>query len=105
MVVCWKLVRDRIGEELSGREGVLVYRVSGEQLEALLRVKIVEEAIELAESGDVGEAVDLVEALLEWLRLKGHGLEYVLRSAEEKRRVRGGFSGGYVVVWPDRDSC
>ncbi|HIQ23969.1 MAG TPA: hypothetical protein EYH50_02855 [Pyrodictium delaneyi] len=104
-MVCWKLVRDGIGRELEGQKGVVVYRVSGSELEALLRAKIVEEAMELAESGSIEEAADLFEALREWLRLRGLGLGDLARTADEKRRRRGGFSGGYVAVWADREVC
>ena len=99
VMVCWKLVRDRVGEELLGRSDVRVYRVGGEEYEALLRAKIVEEALELAGSGDVGEVADLFEAVYAWLRARGVGLEEVEAVRERKRKERGGFDGGYVVVW------
>jgi predicted house-cleaning noncanonical NTP pyrophosphatase (MazG superfamily) len=102
-LVCWKLVRDRIAEEVRGEPGVRVFRVSGEQLDALLRAKIVEEALELAESGSVEEAADLLEALYEWLGLRGISLRVVEDVRARKREEKGGFSGGYVVVWLDRD--
>jgi len=104
-LVCWKLVRDGVGRELEGQGGVAVYRVSGGELEALLRAKIVEEAMELAESGSLEEVADLLEALREWLSLRGLALEDALRAADEKRRQRGGFSGGYVAVWLNREVC
>ena len=102
-MVCWKLVRDRVGEELRGRSGVVVYRISGEELERLLRAKIVEEALELAESGSVEEAADLLEALYAWLRLRGVGMERVEEVRRAKRMARGGFEKGYVAVWLDVD--
>ena len=101
---CWKLVRDRVVEEVSGSSNVVVLRVSGSDFEALLRAKIVEEAVELARSGSVEEAADLLEVFSAWLRVRGLRLEDVARLAEAKRRSRGGFSG-YVVVWLDRDEC
>ena len=102
-MVCWKLVRDRVGEELRGRSGVVVYRVGGEELEGLLRAKIVEEALELAESGSVEEAADLLEALYAWLGLRGVGVERVEEVRRAKRRLRGGFEKGYVAVWLSGD--
>ncbi|MET1101574.1 MAG: nucleoside triphosphate pyrophosphohydrolase [Pyrodictiaceae archaeon] len=106
-MVCWKLVRDRLGRELGSGSGdnVVVRRASGPELERLLRAKIVEEAAELAASGSFEEAVDLFEALLSWLRIKGYGLEDLVRAAEEKRRSRGSFEEGYIVFWLDRDVC
>jgi len=104
-LVCWKLVRDGVAEELRGRPGVRVVRVSGELLEGLLRAKIVEEAMELAESGSLEEAADLVEALEAWLRLRGLGGGELERARVEKRARRGGFEAGWLVFWLDRDSC
>ncbi len=70
-------------------------------MEGLLRAKIVEEALELAESGSVEEAADLLEALYAWLRLRGVGVEWVEEVRRAKRRLRGGFEKGYVAVWLD----
>jgi len=105
---CWKLVRDRVGEELEKRGGdnLIVYRVEGRDvLEMFLRAKVVEEAIEFAASGTLEEAVDVFEALYEWLRVKGVRLDEVERVMREKRRVKGGFEKGYIVVWLDRETC
>ena len=104
-MVCWKLVRDGVVEELRGRPGVRVVRVSGELLEGLLRAKVVEEAMELAESGSLEEAADLVEALVAWLRVRGLGWGDLERVRAEKRARRGGFEGGWLVFWLDRDVC
>jgi len=105
-MVCWKLVRDRVGEELlrSGG-GVRVLRVGGEDLERLLRAKIVEEAMELAEGGELEEAADLLEALYEWLRVRGVEPGRVEELRLAKKRERGGFGAGFVAVWLDRDVC
>jgi len=107
VVPCWKLVRDRVGEELERSGGnLIVYRVEDRSvLETFLRAKVVEEAVEFAASGSLEEAVDVFEALYEWLRLKGVGLDEVERVMREKRRVKGGFEKGYVVVWLDRETC
>jgi predicted house-cleaning noncanonical NTP pyrophosphatase (MazG superfamily) len=104
-VPCWKLVRDGVAREVAGSGDVVVLRFSGDALERLLRVKIVEEALELAEGGGLEEAADLYEALSEWLRVRGFSWDDLLRVAGEKRARRGGFSGGFVVVWLGRDSC
>jgi len=94
-LACCKLVRDG----LVGRVGGVVYRVDGVVLERLLRVKVVEEALEFAVSGDLGEAADLLEALLEWLRLRGVGVGVVAELMRRKRAERGGFGGGWVVCF------
>ncbi|NOZ88763.1 MAG: nucleoside triphosphate pyrophosphohydrolase [Crenarchaeota archaeon] len=96
---CWKLVRDRIAEKLRGQPGVHLARAGEGELEPLLRAKIVEEAMELAETGSLEEAADLLEALEAWLRLRGSSLDEARRLAAEKRRRRGGFDGGWVAVW------
>ena len=72
-------------------------------MEGLLRAKIVEEALELAESGSVEEAADLLEALYAWLGLRGVGVERVEEVRRAKRRLRGGFEKGYVAVWLSGD--
>ncbi len=82
-----------------------MYRASRDVLEVLLRLKVVEEALEFAESGSVEEAADIVEALSEWLRVKGLRWSDVEEARRVKRERVGGFSGGYVVVWSDRDEC
>ena len=96
-----------MGEELERSGGnLIVYRVEDRSvLETFLRAKVVEEAVEFAASGSLEEAVDVFEALYEWLRLKGVGLDEVERVMREKRRVKGGFEKGYVVVWLDRETC
>lgn len=104
-MVCWKLVRDRIGEELARSGGAYVIRVGGGELEALLRAKVVEEAMEFAESGRLEEAADLLDALLDWLSLRGEGLERVEELRRKKRAERGGFLGGYVAVWREGGPC
>jgi predicted house-cleaning noncanonical NTP pyrophosphatase (MazG superfamily) len=103
-VVCWKLVRDGVASAVGG-DGVRVLRVEGEALEALLRAKVVEEAMEFAESGSLEEVADLLEALGAWLRLRGVDWGRVEELRRAKKAERGGFEGGFVVVWPDRDVC
>jgi predicted house-cleaning noncanonical NTP pyrophosphatase (MazG superfamily) len=100
---CWKLVRDRIGEELSG--SVLVLRASGGELERLLRFKLVEEAVEFALTGSIEELADLVDVVEALLRLRGLSWDAVERVRAEKRRRFGGFEAGVVAVWLDRDRC
>jgi len=61
--------------------------------------------MEFAASGSIEEAADVYDVLSEWLRVRGLSWDDVLRVVEAKRRSRGGFSGGYVVVWADKDTC
>jgi len=94
---CWKLVRDRVAREIAG-EGRPVRRLEGRELEEYLLAKIVEEARELAETGDPEEAGDLLEALLAWARLRGLTLADIERIAAAKRRERGGFDEGLAAL-------
>ena len=93
---CRKLVRDQVGAEAASR-GARVRRASPGELEWLLRRKVVEEAIELLESGDPEEAADVLEALEAWAGAAGHGWEMVLAARREKRARRGGFREGFVL--------
>jgi len=93
---CWKLVRDGIGREIAAGGGE-ARRVGPGELEEWLLAKILEEAGELARSGDPVEAADLLEALLAWARLRGLTLDDLLRIAEAKRAEKGGFEEGYIA--------
>ncbi len=93
-----KLVRDGLARLLEAR-GCRIGRASGRKLERLLLDKIVEEALELASSGDIGEAADLIEALHSWLRVSGHTWKDLEETRLRKRVERGGFEGGYVLEW------
>ena len=92
-----KLVRDRLGVELESA-GVRVRRVEGAELERMLRLKIVEEALELLESGSVEEAADLVEAVAAWASAAGYGWSAIESVRKKKLAERGGFKEGFVAV-------
>ena len=98
--MCWKLIRDRLADELRAR-GVPVWRIEDpEELRAALVAKLFEEAYELAKARGreaLEEAADLLEALLALLRLEGFGLEELLAARDAKRRERGGFDAGYAA--------
>ncbi|AEM39670.1 MazG nucleotide pyrophosphohydrolase [Pyrolobus fumarii 1A] len=103
--MCWKLVRDKIGEELRSR-GVTVWKArSNEEYVNALRAKIIEEAYELAvaESSEsvLEEAADLLEAIVSLLKLHGYTLEDLLARAEAKRRERGGFEKRLIALLED----
>jgi len=68
-------------------------------LELLLRVKVVEEALEFAAGGGVEEVADLLEALFEWMRVAGVDPGVVEEVRRRKRAERGGFGGGWVVCF------
>ena len=77
--------------------GAGVRRIGGRELEEALRRKIVEEALELLESGDPVEAADLLEAIMAWAEVSGHGWGRIEEERRRKKAARGGFTGGYMV--------
>jgi predicted house-cleaning noncanonical NTP pyrophosphatase (MazG superfamily) len=97
-----KLVRDKIPEIIQSK-GVQpkVRKAQKEELDALLRDKIVEEAIELQQSSDPEEIVDILEAIDALIELRGLDMGLLELQQHAKRLARGGFTEGYVV---DMDS-
>ncbi|MGV1004594.1 MAG: nucleoside triphosphate pyrophosphohydrolase [Candidatus Nanopelagicales bacterium] len=94
-----KLVRDRIPEiiEATGQRP-RVSRVSGEDLLDALILKISEEAQELGEADAphrLEELADIYEVLVAATDALGYQLDEVAATAEEKRKVRGGFTEGW----------
>ena len=99
-----KLVRDKIPEIMQNDGGTVEFRVaSREELDLLLRKKILEEAQELLKDGSAEELVDLLEAvdaLLHERRIDDGMLEI---HKHAKRIARGGFTKGYVVSFESED--
>jgi len=99
-----KLVRDEIPGIIrhSGREPG-VRKISGEELKAALRDKLVEEACELRDSDDVyGELADVLEvvdAIVEEFGLDRAKLE---AAKKEKLGRAGGFREGYYLQGTER---
>ncbi|SDM52075.1 Predicted house-cleaning noncanonical NTP pyrophosphatase, all-alpha NTP-PPase (MazG) superfamily [Halogranum gelatinilyticum] len=97
-----KLVRDDIPE---------IIRADGEKPEThvaddteyarRLREKLVEEAEEFAESGEIEELADVVAVVDAIGENRGVGWEELERRADEKASERGGFAEGIVLerVW------
>jgi predicted house-cleaning noncanonical NTP pyrophosphatase (MazG superfamily) len=99
-----KLVRDKIPEIIQNDGGVVELRVaSGEELDFLLRQKILEEAQELLKEGTTEELVDLLEAIdaLLYHRRIDDGMVAIHKHA--KRLARGGFTKGYVVAFESEE--
>jgi predicted house-cleaning noncanonical NTP pyrophosphatase (MazG superfamily) len=98
-----KLVRDLIPVKIQrGGELVTVYSAGRQELTPLIRAKVVEEALEYfwASEGTtaVEELADLLELLHAAARVRGVDFAAVERVAAEKRRERGGFEEGIVLV-------
>ncbi len=98
-IPCLKLVRDYIGEELKGRKDVTIIKVRGDELELMLRVKVLEEAIEFVLRPTLEEVVDIFEALYSWLKMRNLDLNRLEELRRTKLRLRGGFKEGYVAIW------
>jgi predicted house-cleaning noncanonical NTP pyrophosphatase (MazG superfamily) len=95
-----KLVRDKIPEIIqSNGKAVEVRIASGEELDLLIRKKILEEAKELLKEGTTEEIVDLLEAVdaLLLIRNMDDGMLDIHKHA--KRLARGGFTRGFVVTF------
>lgn len=88
-----KLVRDRIP-----LPGECTIKVEGEVYEALLRLKLLEEAVEYALTGDPEELADVLEVVRALAELHGLELDDIERLAGEKRRRLGSFRGGRVLL-------
>ena len=98
-----KLVRDLIPVRIEGRgEAVRAHRASHDELLPLLKAKAIEEALELLAAADkdaqLEEVADVLEVLRAICAVHGEDLEHALEIAEAKRRERGGFEQGVVLL-------
>ena len=95
-----KLVRDRIPEVMAARGQVGTFRSAGpEDILPLLLAKVQEEAAEVATSnGSAEEIADIIEVLEALAAHCGYSQEQLQALREEKRRVRGGFRLGVVLI-------
>jgi len=99
-----KLVRDRIPEIIRSRDAQLTVRIALEdELDLLMRTKIVEEAEELLSSGETEEIVDLLEVIDALIQLRGLGHAKLDQLRAEKNQTRGGFERGYVLLLDDSE--
>ena len=94
-----KLVRDRIPEIIEGNGEIPnVTVLEGEELLAQLDRKLLEEAEEYRESGELEELADILEVVYAICEAKGFSLEELHQIREQKKASRGGFSKGYFLV-------
>ena len=98
-----KLVRDLIPVQIKSKgEAVKYYKLTKKQLFPLLKAKAIEEALELYwepdSSNSFEELADLLEVIQSICRLFGREFEEVRSLAEIKRKERGGFDEGYILV-------
>ncbi|MDN4639930.1 nucleoside triphosphate pyrophosphohydrolase [Agreia sp. PsM10] len=104
-----KLVRDNIVDQIeSNGEVVVSYRAAGTERTRLLRLKLVEESLELLRAATTEQATDEiadVEEVLDSLRVALRVRRSDVRERRaEKRTVRGGFDEGLVLVSAGRQT-
>ena len=94
-----KLVRDKIPEIIKEDGETPKVRIAEkDELDKLLREKIVEEAKEFLHSGDTEELVDIQEAIDALLKLRKADPALIEIQRHSKLLVRGGFTKGYVLT-------
>lgn len=94
-----KLVRDKIPDIIRETgESPKIRIAKPDELDVLLRQKIVEEAQEFLVSGDTEELVDIQEAIDELLKLRKADPALIEIQRHSKLLARGGFTKGYVLT-------
>ncbi|MEE6135152.1 nucleoside triphosphate pyrophosphohydrolase [Mycobacterium sp. 050128] len=98
-----KLVRDAIPDLIALKgESVVTYRATPTEISRLLRVKLIEEAMELFRSSDrdaiLDEIADLLEVVDALRRNAGLSIRAVTERRRSKRESRGAFDEGRVLV-------
>ncbi len=94
-----KLVRDNIPDliRMNG-DDPLLRTAEGEELDYLLRLKILEEALELLQSSDFEEVVDVLEAVDALMKHRKMDPAMLEVHRHAKRMARGGFEKGIVLI-------
>lgn len=94
-----KLVRNRIPEIIEGNGEIPnVTVLEGEELLAQLDRKLLEEAEEYQESGELEELADILEVVYAICKVRGFSLDELHQIREQKKASRGGFSKGYFLL-------
>lgn len=99
----YKLVRDKIPDVIA-RDGqrAIIRTLTPRRLQAELREKLVEEAIEARDTNggrrQLEELADVFEVLNELALRSGVGMAGVRKAATAKRRAKGGFKKGVYLI-------
>jgi predicted house-cleaning noncanonical NTP pyrophosphatase (MazG superfamily) len=94
-----KLVRDKIPDIIRENGDTPKVRIADrEELDLLLRKKIVEESKEFLKTGDTEELVDIQEAIDALLALRKADIALIEIQRHSKLLARGGFTQGYVLT-------
>lgn len=93
-----KLVRDRIPEiiEKNGQQ-YTSRKASEEDMEEWLRKKVLEEAREFAEDGEIDELADLYAVISEYLKREDESFSKLDKIEETKARKRGAFKNNIIL--------
>ncbi len=95
-------MRDRIPEIIRSKGAQPTVRIASEdELDLLMRTKIVEEAEELLSSSETEEIVDLLEVIDALIQLRGLNSTELDQLRTEKNQTRGRFKRGYVLLLDD----
>lgn len=91
-------MRDKIPEIIRTRGLEPTVRVAhGDELDLLMRAKVVEEAKELFSSGSDDEIADILEVIDALLKLRSVDRSVINDKMHKKREERGGFKRGFVL--------
>ncbi|HCG52715.1 MAG TPA: hypothetical protein DEX10_04860 [Betaproteobacteria bacterium] len=98
-----KMVRDNIPASIEKKgERVVQVQLTGDDLIAALRLKLVEEATEVFDANSTAETVeelaDVLEVVYALADRLGAGIRQVQQSRKKKRASRGGFDDGKVLI-------
>ncbi len=94
-----KLIRDKIPEIIKENGGECeVFSVAGDSLYRYLDKKLDEEISEFRESRSPEEIADVMEVLFAMAREKGVSEDELMKIRDEKRKKRGGFEKGLILV-------
>ncbi len=97
-------MRDRIPEIIRSKGAQPTVRTASEdELDLLMRTKIVEEAEELLSSGETEEIADILEVIDALIQLRGLDRSKLDQLRAEKNQARGGFKRGYVLSLEDSE--
>lgn len=93
-----KLVRDRIPKIIEeDNEESSTQKVSDSEVEKWLRMKVVEEAKEFEEDGEIEELADLYAVIQRYLEIKGISESDLEGLEREKSDKRGGFQDNIIL--------
>jgi predicted house-cleaning noncanonical NTP pyrophosphatase (MazG superfamily) len=93
-----KLVRDKIPQIIrEDGEKPEIERIEDEDVTEYLLDKIVEEAEELREDGDLDELADLMEVIDRYIEVEDIDEEDLYRLREDKNEKRGGFKDNIIL--------